>query len=129
MKISAFSDTKKLSNFFLEEGKNTYFFVENTYLGEFCKKKQLFSLGSFLRDPVKRNLKVLPSGGNHRRKSRPIRARQGGDQPGVNFPCPISTAPNKEDEILVNPTGKFTITGVYYSEASGVLEAEAIYER
>ncbi len=41
----------------------------------------------------------------------------------------ISAAPNKEEEILVNPTGKFKITGVYYNEAASRLEVEAIYER
>ena len=41
----------------------------------------------------------------------------------------ISAAPNKEEEILVNPTGKFKITGVYYNEAANRLEVEAIYER
>ena len=41
----------------------------------------------------------------------------------------ISSAPNKEEEILLNPTGKFKITGVYYNEAAGRLEVEAIYER
>lgn len=41
----------------------------------------------------------------------------------------ISTAPDKEDEILVNPIGKFKITSVYYNEAKGRLEVEAIYEQ
>ena len=41
----------------------------------------------------------------------------------------ISSAPNKEEEILVNHTGKYRITGVYYNEAASRLEVEAIYER
>ena len=41
----------------------------------------------------------------------------------------ISSSPNKEEEILLNPTGKFSINGVYYNETSGMLEVEAIYEQ
>ena len=39
----------------------------------------------------------------------------------------ISAAPNKEDEILVNSTGKFDINRVYYNNDSNQLIAEATY--
>ena len=41
----------------------------------------------------------------------------------------ISTSPNQEEEIILNPTGKFKIERVYYNQIGKQLEVEAVYER
>ena len=41
----------------------------------------------------------------------------------------ISAAPSKEDEILLDATGKYDIKRVYYDKNSEQLIAEVVYER